>query len=171
MYSTDGNDRVIELADLPQCDTGTPLPTVIATDHQIYLMYYLKHTPAPGWDGTWVQEVDSHTSGNLAIISFERCHTHMFGWPNDEILHAHPLAKLGLRHYGIFRVENSSWIRALEKMNSIHPMHRPGMLLSLSHFIFAFHDSTFECIAESYQVQIKDGSIKDGLKCVFAALQ
>lgn len=42
--------------------------------------------------------------------------------PNDESLHGHPLFERGLAFYGAFRVENSSWIRALVRINSVHAM-------------------------------------------------
>jgi hypothetical protein len=35
----------------------------------------------------------------------------MFGMPNDETLHGHPLYERGLEVYGAFRVEDSSWVR------------------------------------------------------------
>ena len=36
-------------------------------------------------------------------------------------------------------------------MNAVHPNHdRARFLARRRHFIFAFHDSTFECIAEGF---------------------
>jgi hypothetical protein len=54
VYYIDGNDRVIELTNLPQCDTGAPLPSVVATEQQTFLIYYLQNVP-PGWDGSSVR--------------------------------------------------------------------------------------------------------------------
>ncbi len=43
-------------------------------------------------------------------------------------------------------------------MNSVHPYHKPEHFQRYKHFIFAFHDSTFECIAESFSASIHRGS-------------
>jgi hypothetical protein len=38
-------------------------------------------------------------------------------------------------------------------MNTMHPRHDAKSFLSYwQHFIFAFHDSTFECVAADYEV-------------------
>ncbi|HEX8863370.1 MAG TPA: hypothetical protein VGC06_30595 [Actinomycetes bacterium] len=56
-----------------------------------------------------------------------------WGPPNDEALQGHPLVDRGLRPYGVFRVEGSSWIRQLERMNRVHPQHRPEAFRDLCH--------------------------------------
>ncbi|HEX6808463.1 MAG TPA: hypothetical protein VF118_10775 [Gemmatimonadaceae bacterium] len=33
------------------------------------------------------------------------------------------------------------------------------MFDGLRHFVFAFHDSTFECVAEDFQVEVRGGSL------------
>jgi hypothetical protein len=71
---------------------------------------------------------------------------------NDEALQGHPLWGRGLRHSGTYRVESSSLVRKLERMNSVHPQHDPKGFEKRTHFIFTFHDSTFECVAESFEV-------------------
>jgi hypothetical protein len=58
------------------------------------------------------------------------------------------LASRGLGYYGIFEVVGSSWVRELEEMNRVHPNHNPRRFDKLRHFIFMFHDNTFEVIAE-----------------------
>ncbi|HSK46179.1 MAG TPA: hypothetical protein VLA83_20075, partial [Candidatus Binatia bacterium] len=71
-------------------------------------------------------------------------------------INGHPLLKNGLEAYGAFQVLNSPWAKQLEEMNSVHPGHRAGAYLELSHYILTFHDSTLECIARSFEVQIVD---------------
>jgi hypothetical protein len=142
---------------------GAPLPSVVATEQQTFLIYYLQDVP-PGWDGTSVRVVGPDSDGErVAIISFKRCIAHMFGPPNDEAFEGHPLAKFGLHPHGVFRIENSSWVRTLEQMNAVHPHHKPETILSLSHYIFAFHDSTFECIASAYKIDVHEASIRNAL--------
>ncbi len=74
----------------------------------------------------------------------------MFGPPNDEAFAGHPLASRGLQPYGAFEVLASSWIRQLERMNAVHRHHDPEDFAVYRHIVLAFHDSTFECIAEGY---------------------
>ena len=60
----------------------------------------------------------------------------------------HPLIKNGLKYYSVHKVMNSSWIAELEKQNSVHPQHNKDFFLTdKHHYIFTFHDSTFELIA------------------------
>ena len=83
----------------------------------------------------------------------------MFGPPNDETFSGHPLADRGLHPYAVFEVRDSSWIRKLERMNSVHHRHnRERFLEGLRHFVFAFHDSTFECVAHGFEVEVFRGS-------------
>ncbi len=159
MYVIDSADRVVEVGDLPQCDVGAPLPAVIATEHKTFLVYYLSDPPED-WDGTSVQVVSTSSEGlPVAVISLKFCHAHMFGPPNDEAFDGHPLAARGLAPYGVFEVLNSSWIRSLEQMNSVHPHHNPARFVQYRHLIFAFHDSTFECIAEGFDCNLQTGSV------------
>lgn len=62
--------------------------------------------------------------------------------------------------YSAFEVRNSSWIRQLDKMNSVHPQHRRGSYPDdYRHFILAFHDSTFECVAQRFNVALGSGPL------------
>ncbi len=69
------------------------------------------------------------------------------GAPNEEAIAGHPLSDRGLEPFAAFEIKQSSWIRQLEKLNSVHPYHdRERFLESKRHFVFVFHDSTFECL-------------------------
>jgi hypothetical protein len=39
-------------------------------------------------------------------------------------------------------------------MNSIHPHHRADCFAALTHYVFAFHDTTFECVAASVSLKV-----------------
>jgi hypothetical protein len=54
-------------------------------------------------------------------------------------------------------------------MNSVHPYHRPARYEELRHFVLAFHDSTFECVAKSYDFVLASGPV-DGLAGQMLAL-
>ncbi len=45
-------------------------------------------------------------------------------------------------------------------MNAVHPCHRPEHFAGFKHYIFAFHDSTFECIAEGFTCEVYRCSIR-----------
>ncbi len=160
MYEVDKHDKVKALEKVPQSSVGAPNPIVLAGEHDVLLTYYLSNVPAD-WDGTTVNIVGPDTSDEpVAIVKFHRCCAHMFGPPNDEAFSGHPLCDRGVEPYSVFLIENSSWVRKLEKMNSVHPYHNKERFMEgKNHYIFAFHDSTFECIANDFEVQITDGSV------------
>ena len=160
MYSVDERDRVVDLHGVPGSDTGAPLPLVLADDNHL-LLGYLMSKPDPNGDGTYAGTVSPTSEDRpVAIVRFDLPFAHMFGPPNDEAFHGHPLAARGLTPYGAFEVLDSSWVRALERMNSVHARHdRDWFLEGKRHFVFAFHDSTFECIAKNYVVERLRGSL------------
>jgi hypothetical protein len=134
---------------------------VLADEHTVVLAYYLQERPGE-WEDSQVRAVDSITDGEpIAIVRFDHCKAHMFGPPNDEAFHGHPLAGRGLQPYDAFRIEDSSWIRRLERMNSIHARHDPKRFWELQQLVLAFHDSTFECICKRFELRTKRGSIDD----------
>jgi hypothetical protein len=163
MYEVDHRDEVLKLSGVPQSSIGAPIPFVVSDEHRVVLSYYIQ-TMDPEWDGRTVRVVGpTNTSEPLAVVRFKGCYAHMFGPPNDEAFKGHPLASRGLSPYGAYEVRQSSWIRRLERMNSIHPQHRPEMFKTRRHLIFAFHDSTFECICDGFDVRISEGSIADAI--------
>ncbi len=160
MYTVDERDQVVELDNAPQSDVGAPLPLVLADDLNVVLVYIISEVD-PHWDGTYVQVVSPDSEGvGLAVIKFLFPYAHLFGPPNDEAFSGHPLADRGLHPYGAFQVVNSSWIRRLERMNSVHPDHKLEEFEKLKHYIFTFHDSTFECAARDLQVATRRGSLR-----------
>jgi len=157
MYSVDSQDRVIELKDVPQSDVGAPQPLVLSDERVTLLAYAVQREPYP-FDDRVLREADHLFVEEAALVELRSCRSFMFGGPNDEAFAGHPLADRGLSPYGAFEIENSSWIRQLEKMNSVHSQHQGGWLLTLKHFIFTFHDSTFECVASGLSWSAHSGS-------------
>jgi len=164
MYQVDELDIVVGLDDCPRPDIGAPLPLVLGDDYNLVLAYLVAE-PDPHWDGTYVQVVSPQSEGLLvAVIRFHRPYAHMFGPPNDEAFTGHPLAARGLEAYSVAEVRNSSWLRRLERMNSVHHNHdRAQFMDSRRHFIWAFHDSTFECIAHGFDIELIRGSIRSAM--------
>ncbi len=153
------DDRVIEIESAPRPDVGAPLPTVVGDEHRL-LLAYIASVPDPDWDGTYVKVVSPESPNEpIAIVTFERPYCHLFGSPNDEAFEGHPLASRGLKPYSVSEVAESSWVRALERMNAVHPYHRPESFSDRHHYIFSFHDSTFECVARGFTVEVHHGSM------------
>lgn len=135
IYSVDDKDEVLNFEEIPHPSAGASSPFIIANDYSILLAY----------------EASPHGE-QYAVLKFILPYAHYFGSPNDESFEGHPLAQRGLLRYGVFEVRNSSWIRALERMNRVHPKHDARRFDERRHFIFTFHDSTFECVAGSLVV-------------------
>ncbi len=147
MYTVDDLDIVHPQEDIPQSSVGAPLPVVFSDEFTTVVAYLTQNSA-------------SALNDDNALIKFDRCYAHMFGPPNDEAFAGHPLADRGLEPYSAFQIEQSSWVRQLERMNSVHPYHKPERFDRLNHYILAFHDSTFECLAESFSVKVVPGPLQ-----------
>lgn len=156
MYEVDENDRVVALEGIPPSSAGAPEPVIIADERRVILAYHVQS--AEIWDGKTVRIEDTEGKEPIALVRLES-RAHMFGPPNDEAFSGHPLATRGLHPYGAFRIEGSSWIRKLERMNRVHRAHEPARFLTLQHLVFAFHDSTFECVCRQFDVRTERGIV------------
>jgi hypothetical protein len=134
MYTIDEQDKVVSFAAVPGHSPGAPMPLVLANDVGVVLTY----ETAPNGE-------------EVVILKFTRPRAHYFGSPSDETITGHPLARRGLKPYGVFEVIGSSWIRSLERMNQVHPQHDQRRFERLRHFVLTFHDHTFECVAETVE--------------------
>jgi hypothetical protein len=157
MYSIDDGDEVVETKEIPFANPGAPELVVFATDGRVVLSYGVPGLDVGqrGPDGRMLLPEDIPPGYDpVALVEFEMPRAHLLGPPNDEAIEGHPLASRGLRPYGTYEIKNSSWIRSLERMNRVHPMHRPARYSRLRHFVITFHDSTFECIAEGVRSRV-----------------
>ncbi len=161
MYQVDEKDKVVKLGDLPPCDIGAPLPAVVAAEHQLDLLYIASETdPNSDWDGSYVNVVGHSSSVEpIVCVKFIGPYVHMFGPPSEDTISDHPLASRGLDAFAAWEVLESSWIRTLEKMDSVHTNHNPCRYDDFRHFILTFHDTTFECVAFEYKFDVVSGSI------------
>lgn len=165
MYMIDALDEAIEMNDAPQPDSGAPFPFVMSDEHRVLLAYMAAETD-PDTDNEGASSVRTMTAdspGHVAFVEFARPSAHMWGPPNDETFTGHPLAERGLHPYGVFEVKASSWIRQLERMGSVHEHYNASRYRRLRHYIFSFHDSTFECVAESFTAALREGSVRDAM--------
>jgi hypothetical protein len=154
MYPIDALDEVREL-DFPPMEAGSPSPRIWASEELTRLEYMLRTGPTPILSDNLEEAVRQAEAWGARVrdanvsVTFQHSYCHYFGPPSDETIFSHPLRLRGLQSYGIFEVLNSSWVRAFERFNSVHPQHERvrRRYKALKHFVFAFHDSTFECIA------------------------
>ncbi|MFT3988375.1 hypothetical protein [Aestuariivirga sp.] len=156
-------DCVSEVRGFPQLCTGAPQPRIVSNEHKLFLIYYTAEPIAP----PALLRRRSKNSRVIAVVAFDHFLSFKFGSPNDEALAGHPLYSKGLSFYGIFHVKNSTWIDEVKRINSVHPSFDARYYEQFQHFIFAFHDSTFECIAEDMSFETKSGSLRTAMnECV-----
>jgi hypothetical protein len=143
-------------------DIGAPLPHVIQNDYKTFLTFYVNE-PDPNWDGTYVTVKDPRDGSveSLALVEFLGCVSAKLGAPNDEVFEGHPLSGKGLDGYTAQRVVNSKWLTELEAINSVHSCYDPTLWRKLNHYVFWLHDTTFECVAESFKVEVFRESMAD----------
>jgi hypothetical protein len=95
----------------------------------------------------WLYMEDAGT----AVVEFKHCSVSRFGYPNDEARWGIPQYK-GVS-YGIYEVRNSTWIKEVVRLNQYSfPDTNDDFLCR--HFLFTFHDNTFECLAEDLSLEI-----------------
>jgi len=159
MYVVDGPDAVVELDEFPPLSPGAPMPVVLA-DESVVQVAYIVPDSLSTWPGLDPSFADGEGLGELyAVARFKDVCAHYLGPPNDEAFSGHPLSSRGLERYAISEILESSWIRSLKHMNSGHPRHRPESFCRYRHFVFAFHDSVFECVAAESTVTFFRGAV------------
>lgn len=150
MHTFRDRDLVHELAEVPCPSSGSAEPLVLASEDTLVLAYV---SAPPGSD----QPVGAGTApSTTTMVVFRQCYASHFGQPNDEAFSTHK-ADGGLRPYGAFELEHSSWLRGLEMRNRAHPHHDPERFQRLRHWVWTFHDSVLECAALSYTVTDSPG--------------
>jgi hypothetical protein len=160
MYSVDDRDRVLAVPQLPKPDVGAPCPVVVADQFTLVLAYYVSAPPPADWDGIPREITSDSTAESAALITLSGCRTYIQTEITDATIEGHPLYERGLESYKAFEVLHSSWIRELEQFQATEASPQPQSYRRLRHFIFAFHDSLFECIAGSFAVEFHQASIR-----------
>ena len=132
------NPQVTLWREPPSMVTGAPEPCLFSNRKgDLYCAYYASRA------------VEDVALEEVAVLRFTGVLHFRFGYPNDEVLHAHPLYKSGLQHYGFHIVEQSPLIAEFEDQNRLHRQHKPGMYRErFKHFLIAFHDETLEVVAK-----------------------
>lgn len=144
-------------------DVGAPEPIILSSEHKLLLLFY--YSKDIEQISKFPTQRDSVNDEGVVEVNFSKSIIYKFGYPNDEVLSAHPLYKLGLSYYDIFEVVGSSWIKEIEEMNTRHPLHFSKSYKLYKHYIVTFKGSTFECLAEAMNFTFKKGlTMKQALK-------
>ena len=149
---------VIQLEDI-SIDPGAPMPKVLSSDTELYLIFY------PATEDENISDIpiarNSIGDKGVCIVRFRQALSHKFGSPSDETLMGHPLYKEGLAPYTAQYLDKSPWIEELVKTDSIHPYHTPSKFKEYKHYILSFHDNTFECVAQGYDMRYQNKDLYD----------
>lgn len=145
-------------------DIGAPLPHVFANDWSVFLVF-LTAVDDPAWDGSYakVMSPSNPEAQTYAIVEFHAPESVRFGSPNEDVHSGHLLYGKGQEPYTAQTVENSLWRAEVEAINKVHPYYKAERWQRIKHYIFWFHDTTFECLAHSYEVK----TYYDSMKAVF----
>jgi len=98
-----------------------------------------------------------------ALFEFERCLLTRFGYPNDEARWGIPYFKEV--SYGIYEVQNSSWIKEVVRLNRYAFPNTTDEYVA-KHYLFAFHDSSFECLADGFEFKVLNEPIEAIVKAI-----
>ena len=117
----------------PEIMAGAPCPMVFANEHVVHLSYY-------------------DINGDVALVKFEHCFEFKMGMPGEDQISKSPYSDLGLINFEAHTVVNSPWLNELESRYRVISDFSRGER-EYVHYIFAFHDRTFECISSGFSVQ------------------
>jgi hypothetical protein len=148
MYAIDDLDRVLERFDVPQACTGVPRAALLSDESNVSVAYATQK----GWNDP------NRSATQFAIITFVDYRAHMFGQPDEKAFTGHPLYPRGLEPYSFSEVIGSSWIRQLIKIDETNPYRAEDYYAGSRHFILAFKNSMFECVARGYTYALFEGS-------------
>jgi hypothetical protein len=146
-----------------RCDVGAPMPTFVQTDYGAFLLFYLAaETPTRDWSSVNIRDLTRDRG--VAMIQFKWCVAFMWG-PGEERLHTHRLWGKGLGRYGGYVVQHSTWIEGLARLKAQNPNRESEIDWSqFKHYIFTFHDGSFEIVAETFIVRTFVASINEVLQ-------
>jgi len=134
-------------------DTGSPCPHLLCHEYVALLTFRVRETTNSGPPSLLDREPDE-LPGPLALVEFRPCLAVKLGTPNDEVHDGHPLHGRGLESDTAQEVVQSRWLAELESINRAHPLYNSLFWRSQKHYVFWFHDSTFECLAPSFRVEV-----------------
>jgi hypothetical protein len=140
-------DQIVELDLGIRPEAAVSGAVLVHTERSTFLTFNAKRTT----DRVGPQGRPCLEDAGTAVVEFKRCLLTRFGYPNDEARWAIPRFK-GVA-YGIYEVRNSSWIKEVVQMNR-HAFPNTKDDYISKHYLFAFHDDTFECLADDLSLEM-----------------
>jgi hypothetical protein len=140
------SNNIIELNIGIQPEVGVSGGMLIETEQSTFLTFNAKRSNKQ----IEVNGMLILKDAGIALFEFQRCLLTRFGYPNDEARFGIPRYK-GVG-YGIYEVQNSAWIKEVVRMNRYQFPKTTDDYVS-KHYLFAFHDSTFECLADNFKYE------------------
>ncbi len=139
-----------KLGVIPQDDSVGPV--LLQSDQNTFLVFSAQKETEFENNG----ESSCQRKLGTATVKFNNCLATKFGHPNDEAALGMP--KYSQLEYDVCEVKNSDWIKEHEEINNFS---FPGTSYSeFRHFVFFFHDSTFESISKDVRLDFSDKPIK-----------
>ncbi len=121
---------------------------LLQSDERAFLTFNaMRDTTRPSPHGGFYTE-----DAGTAVIELVGCTITKFGYPNDEAWSGIPLTKG--HAYGVFEVQNSTWKQELVRLNQFSFPNTKDW--GGRHFMFLFHDSSFECIASELRLELSN---------------
>ena len=148
------SEQIIELDLGFRPEAAVSGAVLVASEFSTFLTFNAVKTSA---DGAGLEDLGH------AVVEFKACHITKFGYPNDEARWGIP--RYQTTSYGIYKVKNSEWIPEIVRLNRYRFPDTPDDTTT-RHFLFAFHDTTFECLAEDMQFELT----KEPYEQVFARI-
>lgn len=115
---------------------GAPQPFVVSSEERTLVGFHAAEQAGGAADRL-----------SVTVAELVTCTSVKFGFPNDEVLHGHPLFDAGLDYYQLHEVGNSSWLRDLRAIEAVHDRAPAVPFEKERHFVLTFQDSTLEAIA------------------------
>lgn len=147
--------KLIEIKGLFEMDLGSPSPTIISNDSELFIAFYADK------ENTLATPQERNTIYDIGIfaLKFRVYLKYTFGSPGEETLHGHPYSKLGMKSYSFYELVDSDLIKSLQDIDKVHPDYNPEKWIMYKHYILTFHDNMFECIAQGFEVREENTSL------------
>jgi len=135
-------------ADFPvDWEPGAPLPILLTSDYKLFLIFCVQDKVDWSNEQQMAQRFEK-LFDQRCVVTFLGCADTRFGCPNEEVWHGHYLDGHGQDGNEAQIVVHSPWLNEVMAINSVHSDYRPERWTDKKHYIFWFHDTTFECLAE-----------------------
>lgn len=147
--------ELIEIKGLFEMDYGSPSPTIISSDNELFIAFYADRESI----SLLPQERNTIQDSGIFALKFKAYLKYTFGLPDNETIHGHPYSKLGMESFSFYELKNSNLIKELQEIQKVHEYYNPLKWETYKHYILTFHDNMFECIAQDFEVRSENISL------------